>query len=215
MCMIVVICCSSCIFLFASSVIIDDELSQLPENAILHNNDCEGSFGMLDYVNRTKQNLSFLFKETIVMSVKNDFFVYFDGLRPNDQKLMLKKAHQEQERVLDVVKEDGITEATLRQERAEETINATTAKCAAMAKKEFELRRMIGVVPSCQAEYKNCLNSFIEKSNSTEWMFLKFVLQLQKLVDKRNMSASAFTVSHGGIKLSTSALRDKLFCLYK
>ena len=196
-----------------SSVLIDDEM-QLPENAILHNNPCESSFGMFDNINRTKSNLNFLLKETYVMAVKNKFFRYYDGLSTIEQNALLKKAQEEQERVLKLVEEDCINEEAIRVERANDLRNASSARLEAMAKKETELRKKLVFVPSNQAEYPGCLANYLEMSTANEWTFLKLLLQLEKIVDKKNHTASAFTVSHGGLKLSTAALRDKLFCLY-
>ena len=68
------------------AVIIDHEFEGFLNNANLNNNHCERSFGMLDYINRTRSSVKFILKETREMAKMNNFFASYNRKTKEDQK---------------------------------------------------------------------------------------------------------------------------------
>ena len=199
-----------------NAVLIANEFEGDMNNASLNNNACESSFGMLDYINRTKKNLSFLFKETIVIAVKNKFFESFDRKSVTEQEAMLKKANIQYNEIIKIIKQNDATEESIKLDN-ETAARQARLECHEMKKlKEKNLREKIYDLVPCDTEaYDQCLAEYLcIAKRSTETVYIKSLLQLLKLcLANKKLPAKSFTLSSKNKALSVDALRIKLFKL--
>jgi len=199
-----------------NAVLFDNEFEGDMNNASLNNNACESGFGLLDYYNRTKINLSFLFKETIIMAVKNKFFESFDRKSPTEQKEMMKKAGNQANKLYDMIKKNDEIEETLQLDNEAEARRARV-ECREMQQLRITSLRgkIANIVPSGEGDYDRCLADYLcSVKPANETLYLKSLLHLLKLTLKnKKLPAKSFTVSADRKPLVIAALRVKLFKL--
>ena len=199
-----------------NATLITTEFGDITARAIHNNNYCERSFSVMDYLGRTRQNLSFYNRESITLSKTNKFFEWFDQLALPDQFQMLirgkdltscaqdflnKNAAQENNIRRELEKQDRLNDAARRQKRDSDQ---------AMLATELE-----NCVPYHKEDYDACLTLFKASNPGTgELSFLKKLLKLRKLQSNGALPNQSFTVSQQGRPLSLSAIREKFFALF-
>ena len=199
----------------ANASIIEADLSEIRSGAVHHNNFAESSFSKLDYIERSRQNLSFLNKETLIMSQSNGFIEWFDSLEQERKSKLLDRSRQLVSTMITMVKTQQSLEDELRIDlERRETAEITRQRNRRASLKSELLDSLGGCIPHSQADYASELALFLEMNiNLSERDFLRQLLQLKKLENDGARPAKMFTLSVKGKALSTENLRQKFFVL--
>ena len=102
-----------------NAILLEVELPSEISNVggLLNNNAIESSFGILDYMSRHHLNLSFMFRECVVMATKNDFFSWFDRKNVDEKVFLLKTVKSQRDNILKMINEHYDLEQKVRSDR--------------------------------------------------------------------------------------------------
>ena len=102
-----------------NAVLLDLDLPEEISNVggLLNNNAIESSFGILDYMSRHHINLSFIFRECVVLATKNEFFKWFDDKEDTEKIFLLKKVKKQRDAVLKLMQDQKNVEESIRCDR--------------------------------------------------------------------------------------------------
>ena len=87
-----------------NATLVSCEFEGVLQNCQLHNNQCERSFGLLKHVERTKENLSFIYKETTVVATSNNFFSWFEKKTAEEQAELWYLAQNKWQALMKIIK---------------------------------------------------------------------------------------------------------------
>ena len=199
-----------------NAALITTEFGDITSQAIHNNNYCERSFSIMDYLGRTRQNLSFCNRESITLAKTNKFFEWFDQLTSADQFQMLTRGVEMTSSAQEFLKNHAAQETRIRRELEEQDrINDASRRQKRDSDLSILLEELENCVPYRKDDYDACLALFKRSnSGSSELSFLKKQLKLRKLQSNGALPNNLFTVSHQGRALSLSAIRDKFFALF-
>ena len=170
----------------------------------------------MDYLGRTRQNLSFCNRESITLAKKNRFFEWFDTLTSEDQFQMLSRGVEMTSSAQDFLEKNAAQETRIRRElEKQDRLNDAVRRQKRDSDLASLLEELGNCVPYHRENYDACLALF-KRSNpsSSELSFLKKQLKLRKLQSNGALPNNLFTVSHQGRALSLTAIRDKFFALF-
>ena len=198
-----------------NAALITTEFSDITSQAIHNNNYCERSFSIMDYLGRTRHNLSFCNRESITLAKTNRFFEWFDTLPSTDQFEMLRRGVEMTSSAQDFLKIHAAQETRIRRALEEQDrLNDASRRQKRDSDLAILLAELENCVPYYREDYDACLALFKRSnSGSSELSFLKKQLKLRKLQSNGALPNHMFTVSHQGRALSLSAIRDKFFAL--
>ena len=102
-----------------NAVLLDLDLPEEISNVggLLNNNAIESSFGILDYMSSHHINLSFIFRECVVLATKNEFFKWFDDKEDTEKIFLLKKVKKQRDAVLKLMQDQKNVEESIRCDR--------------------------------------------------------------------------------------------------
>ena len=194
------------------ATMIENDFDGYLNNASLNNNSCERSFGMLDYINRTKANMNFLLKETRVMAKMNNFFGSYYRKSKEDQSSMWWKAEKIQESVLEIVKDCDSSEETLRRKISKEALKFQKQKLDVFNQKiDMLLKKLDQCIPSHPFQYQSMKMNYLNlNKDSNEVEYLKALLQLKKMQSPK-LPSKAFTTYQNKKLLPIEELKQKYF----
>lgn len=196
----------------ANATLIEADFQDIADGAIHTNNACERAFSLMDFLGRSRQNLSFTGRETICLTKANRFFTQFDKLSSSEQIQLLDKARNLAYAAKNLIQDHQHEEERLRQKMEEEERAAETAR----RKRKDDLKaRLIkdlhGYVPYFSADYGMCWTFYRRHHpQAKEFNFLKKLLKLKKIESNGNLSPGSFTCSYKGKLLSLDRVRAKL-----
>ena len=169
----------------------------------------------MDYLGRTRHNLSFCNRESITLAKTNRFFEWFDTLPSTDQFEMLRRGVEMTSSAQDFLKIHAAQETRIRRALEEQDrLNDASRRQKRDSDLAILLAELENCVPYYREDYDACLALFKRSnSGSSELSFLKKQLKLRKLQSNGALPNHMFTVSHQGRALSLSAIRDKFFAL--
>ena len=200
----------------ANSTLIEAELTDVQDNAVHHNNFAESAFSKLDFIERSRQNLTFLNKETIILSQSNGLIQWLDSLDSTDKSNVLRESRNMVNCVTELMRNSQISEDQLRMDIHREEVNEHARKKQLKASKKSSLLTSLGGCnPQTEESYHRELRNFLAQNNrKREKDFLRLILQLKKLESDGAKPVKAFSCSLKGKPLSTAELRQKLFNLF-
>ena len=198
-----------------NAALMTTEFTDITSRAIHNNNYCERTFSVMDFLGRTRQNLSFCNRESITLAKTNRFFDWFDQLTLADQFQMLNRGCQLTSSAHEFLERNAAQETTIRRELEEQDrLNDAARREKRDSDQATLLTELKNCVPYRKEDYEACLALF-KRSNpsSSELSFLKKQLKLRKIQSNGALPNQSFTVSNQGRPLSLSAIRDKFFAL--
>ena len=197
-----------------NATLITFEFDGLLNNAQLHNNSCERSFGQFKYVESTKENLGFLFKETVVLATTNKFFEWFEAKTEREQSNLMNMAKTKNKALMTIIKANASTEDEIRLKQSKEREEFNILKKSAQKNKASRLtEELFHCIPATKSQYQLELQKFskLVTGADTERKFIELNLKLQKIKTMaRKLPAKSFTVSERGEKVQIDTLREKL-----
>ena len=198
-----------------NAALMTTEFTDITSRAIHHNNYCERSFSVMDYLGRTRQNLSFCNRESITLAKTNKFFGWFDQLELEDQFQMLSRGCQLTKNAQEFLEKNAAQETNIHRELEEQDrLNEAVRREKRDSDQATLVAELENCVPYRREDYQACLALF-KRSNPSlnELSFLKKQLKLRKLQSNGALPNQLFTVSSQGRPLSLSAIREKFFAL--
>ena len=198
-----------------NATLITYEFDGLLNNAQLHNNQCERSFGKIKYIESTKDNLAFVLKETIVLAASNKFFDWFEAKTNEEQSSLMKMAKTKNRDLMKIIEANASIEDEIRLKQSKEREEFNAQKKNALKNKTAKLSaELFECVPATVYQYQVEFEKFskLVSCADTERKFIELNLKLQKIKTMaRKLPAKFFTVSERGEKLQIDTLRQKLF----
>ena len=199
----------------ANATLIEADFQDIADGAIHTNNACERAFSLMDYLGRSRQNLSFTGRETICLSKANRFFTAFDKLSSDKQIQLLNRARDLTYAAKNLIQGHQQEEERLRQRMEEEEREAEIAR---RKRKDDVKARLIqdlhGFVPYLSTDYDTCWNSYRRRHPQVkEFDFVKKLLKLKKIESNGKLSPGSFTCSYKGKLLTLDRVRSKLLQL--
>ena len=202
----------------ANSCLLESELDEIQSNVLVNNNNCERAFAVMDYVSRTRSNLSYINKETVVLCQLNGFVSYFNSLSSFEQKDLFESSKVLVQAIRGFLDRYHVDEQQLRQDSIRDRLQEAQSRLNKDQEKAREIRNSLNEdIPYSASSYQAKWSKYHrDNPGISEFQYLKKLLVLKKIeLREKNLPARNFTTSFSGKLLTVAELRAKLFNLFE
>ena len=202
----------------ANSCVLESELSEVQSNVLTNNNHCERAFSVMDYVSRPRSNLSYIYKESVVLCQLNGFVSQFNSLSSSEQKHLFETSKKLVQDIRGFLDRFHVDEQQLREDAVRDRLQEAQIRLTKDKEKVLKIKNSLrGYLPYSKSSYHTKWAGYHQTNPGiSEFQYLKQLLVLNKIeLRDKNLPAKLFTTSLRGKLLTVQELREKLFNLFE